>query len=212
MTKQITAAEKAATFTKVSKSVALPSRINHADRSAANTEALTQTQTAASPPSPAPQSVRERLKCQWEKPSDAAREITSLSLRWAKELGCAPFEVDWERIFALERRAGALVWSARSPSGVMVGYLAVTFTRGMFINKFFARIEAGYLAPEWREGLMGFRYIKSIVPAIDAIGNFDIEWETNDGFEPDAKGRARLAKLLERIGFVQVGTVMARRK
>jgi hypothetical protein len=212
VTKQITAAERAATFTTDSKPVALPSKINHAPRLAASTAASTQTRIEASPPSPAPQSDRERLKVQWEKPSDAAREITSLSLRWAKELGCAPFEVDWERIFALERRAGALVWTARSQGGAMVGYLAVTFTRGMFINKFFARIEAGYLAPEWREGLMGFRYIKSIVPAIDAIGKFDIEWETNDEFEPDANGRARLATLLERMGFVQVGTVMSRRK
>lgn len=153
-------------------------------------------------------SAQETLRCDWERPSAVAREVDQLSKRWAIELGQRPFEPDWERIFALDRANGALVWTARTAHGTLTGYLFVTFNRAMFTNANFARIEAGYLAPEWRSGPVGLRYIKSAVQAIKRLNGFSIEWETNDAFEPDAHGRSRLATLLERLNFEQVGTCM----
>ena len=130
------------------------------------------------------------------------------------EIGEQPFDPDWDRLFAMERASQCAVWTARTTKlydplerGPLVGYMVCTFTRGLFINRQFARIQAGYLAPEWRPGL---RYIKSTLDAIDRLGQFAIEWETNDHFEPDADGRSRLALLLQRLGFEQVGTVMKR--
>ena len=138
--------------------------------------------------------------------------MLALSRRWQAELGEEPFEPDWDRIFAMERAGAAMIWTARSLQGALVGYMFVTFTNGIFFSSTrFARILAGYLAPEWRAGTTGLRYIRSTLDAIDQLGAFRIEWETNDRFEPDDSGRSRLAGLLKRLGFEQVGTVMRRR-
>jgi hypothetical protein len=155
-----------------------------------------------------PQSGRVQLRCDWERPSVCAKEVLSLAERWRAEIGSEPFDPDWGRLFAMERASQCAVWTARTLTGPLVGYMVCTFTRGLFINRQFARIQAGYLAPEWRPGL---RYIKSTLDAIKRLGDFTIEWETNDHFEPDADGRSRLALLLQRLGFEQVGTVMSRK-
>lgn len=151
---------------------------------------------------------RDALRCDWERPAAVAREVDSLSKRWAAELGQPPFESDWQRIFALDRAQAALVWTARSLNGTLAGYLFVTFNRALFTGKNYSRIEAGYLAPEWRSGLVGVRYIRSAIDALKRLNGNPIEWETNDAFEPDANGRSRLARLLERLGFEQIGTCM----
>lgn len=155
---------------------------------------------------PLPRSVPVALKCGWEAPSAAAKEVELLSRRWAIELGQPPFEPDWERIFALERANSAKLWTARTiESGVLVGFMFCTFNRGIFTSKNFARIEVGYLAPEWRG--LGFRFVKSIMREFKT----PVEWETNDLFKPDEHGRSRVARVLERLGFEQIGTCMRRR-
>lgn len=165
-------------------------------------------QLGTKPPQHPPQSARVQLKCGWELPSKVAPEVIVLSRRWAAELGRSPFDPDWDRIFALERAGLAAVWAARSLEGVLVGYLFCTDNRGMFTGERFNRIEAGYLAPEWRNGLLGLRYIKSGVKAMQALGAPVVEWQTNDAFEPDESGKSRLARVLARLGFKQVGTSM----
>lgn len=147
-----------------------------------------------------------QLKCGWERPSDSAREITGLAKRFALEIGHPQYEPDWGRIFEMERAGAALVWGVRAiETNVLVGYLGCTFNKGLFTGSAYTRIEAGYLAPEWR-GPLGWWFIKVFANEVNGA----IEWETNDAFEPDEHGRSRLATLLERLGFAQVGTVMRR--
>lgn len=148
------------------------------------------------------------LEFSWALPSEVAREIDGLARRFATELGRPRYEPDWSRIFELERTGHARIWGARTLNGMLVGYLGVTLNSGLFTQRSYARIEAGYLSPEWRNGPLGIQFIKSGIAAIKALNSQSIEWETNDDFEPDANGRSRLALLLERLGFEQVGTCM----
>ena len=159
------------------------------------------------PASKCPPSGRVTLECGWERPSEVAREITALFKRFAADLGREPYDIDWDRVFALERAGVMALWNARTISDrILVGSLVCVRGTGLFTSKPFTRIEAGYLAPEWRDGSAGFSFIKSLLAKLDG----PVEWETNDRFEPDANGRSRLATLLERLRFVQVGTTMRR--
>lgn len=207
MTKQTTAAERRETFTKGLKLITLPLKTSPDRQLEASIVTLTRTlaEKKLEKEQRTPVQDRVQLKCQWEPPSSVAKEVMSLSERWAAELGHKKFDPDWDRIFWLERMNSINIWTARTPTGALAGYLVVTILKNLFTSERYSRIEAGYLAPEWREGLRGFRYIKSLVTQIKGS---NIEWETNDLFEPDERGRARLAKLLERLGFKQVGTVM----
>lgn len=169
---------------------------------------LTLAQLDPKPP-PHPQRLAPAaLECGWERPSDTAREITTLANRFAAELDQPPYEPDWARIFALERAQSAIIWAGRTARGTLVAYLGVTFNRGLFTGQPYSRIEAGYLLPEWRGGALGSRFIREGVAALRALNSNPIEWETNDAFAPDANGRSRLATLLKRLGFEQVGTCM----
>jgi hypothetical protein len=154
---------------------------------------------------------QDRLSCSWERPSAIAREVTPLTNRWADELGVARFEPDWDRVFALERAGALAVWTARTLDRTLVGYAVCSWTRGFWTNQSFCRIDPFYLTPEWR-GPHGWRYMKSLVAAIARLTpGCELEWETNDAFQPDEHGRSRLAKLLERLSFRQVGTTFQRR-
>ena len=156
--------------------------------------------------------ARVTLRCDWELPSAISREVIVLFERFASELGRAPYDIAWDRVFALERAGVMRLWTARTiDGGVLVGCIVCVWGTGLFTSAPYTRIEAGYLTPEWRGGLLGFRFIKSAVVAIEALNGGKIEWETNDHFEPDAHGRSRLAALLERLGFEQVGTTMRQR-
>lgn len=201
MTRQITAAERKGAFLRASRLEVLPPKISPVlplDQSTqASIPTLADTKSLKQPQL----SGREQLKCQWELASAIAQEVLSLSHRWAAEIDSETFDPDWDRVFALERLNSLRIWTARTPHGALAGFFVVTLLRGLFTTSVFARIEAGYLAPEWREGSRGRRYIESVV---QAIGEHPIEWETNTAFG----GEAALVKLLKRLGFRQVGTSM----
>lgn len=151
-----------------------------------------------------------QLSCAWERPSAIAREVAPLTNRWAAELGVARFEPDWDRVFTLERAGVLAVWTARTLDRTLVGYAVCNWTRGLWIDQQFCRVDPFYLVPEWR-GPLGYRYMKSLLAAIGRLApDATVEWETNDRFQPDEHGRSRLAKLLERLNFRQVGTTFQR--
>lgn len=201
MTRQITAAERKGAFLRASRLEVLPPKISPVLPLDQSTQASIPTLADTKYPKQPQLSGHEQLKCQWELASAIAQEVLSLSHRWAAEIGSAAFDPDWDRIFALERLNSLRVWTARTAKGALAGYLVISLLRGLFTNQKYARIEAGYLATEWREGFRGYRFIKS---AIEAIGDNPIEWETNSAFG----GEASLVKLLKRLGFRQVGTSM----
>lgn len=119
---------------------------------------------------------------------------------------------DWNRYFEYERAGILRIWTARSSEGVLVGFAVCLVVHGLhdadtphcFCDPF-------WLAPEWRDGLLGLRFIRSAIAAVKGLGVRALRWEVNDKFMPDEHGRSRVAGLLERVGFEQIGTVMEMR-
>ena len=142
------------------------------------------------------------------------RELAPLLERQQAEVGTTyqDFDPDWGRYFEYERAGILRIWTARDAQGALVGYfvgldvhgLHAASTRHCYADLF-------WLAPEWRDGLLGLRFLRSVVEACKGLGVQVLRWETNDTFAPDAHGRSRVARLLERLGFVPVGTVMQMR-
>ena len=158
------------------------------------------------PPQP---SGPDRLRCDWERLSAIAHEVAPLARRHYAEMVDHLFDPNWDELFALERMGVLGVWTARTVDRTLVGYTFCFWRNWLWSREVrYCCIDACYLAPEWR-GDLGYRYVKSIVAAVGRIEpGARVRWETNDMFEPDAHGRSRLAKLLERFNFRQVGTVM----
>lgn len=154
---------------------------------------------------------QDRLRCDWERISVIAREVAPLARRQCAEMVAQPFDMDWDRLFDYERAGTFAVWTARLLDRTLVGYAACLWSTGLWSQSTrFCRVEAFYLVPEWR-GPLGYRYMKSLLAAIERLApDATIEWETNDRFQPDEHGRSRLAKLLERLNFRQVGTTFQR--
>lgn len=118
-----------------------------------------------------------------------------------------PFNPDFDAYLAYERAGSCAVWTARTiDSNVLAGYIVWTTTRGLHsVDTIFANANLVYLAPEWREGLTGYKLLKSGIAAVAPRVNI-IKIETNDLYEG-----GRMGVLLKRLGFRRVGSVYDRR-
>ena len=157
-------------------------------------------------PKPDPQpSGRVQLKVGWERLSDIAHEIQYLTRRQQSEVGetLGPYAPDYDTIFAYERAGSLLIWTARTiKSKTLVGYVVWITTRGLHsVETIFASANLVYLAPEWREGLTGYKLIKSAVAAIRPRVNV-VTVSTNDLYED-----GRMGVLLKRLKFRRTGSV-----
>lgn len=155
------------------------------------------------PPRP---SGREPLKVGWEKFSDIVRELRYLSARQQAEMGDKfepGYDPDWEAYFARERMGDLVVWTARTvPTNVLVGYIIWQTWRGLHNRATrFANADVVYLAPEYREGMTGYKFLKTgiafIRPMVDIV-----RVETNDLYE-----QGRMGIPLKRLGFRRIGSV-----
>ena len=157
------------------------------------------------PPPSGQEPLRVRLKCRWEPFSKVADEARSLFTRQQAEIGedYEPLDPDWDFYYAYERAGSCAVWTARTMEGVLAGYVVWITSRGRHaVETIFAEADLLYLAPEWREGLTGYKFLKSAIAAIRKEGPDIIRVETNDLFED-----GRVGVLLKRLGFRRVGTV-----
>ena len=68
----------------------------------------------------------------------------------------------------MDRAGTCAVWTARTlGAGVLAGYMIWIATRGLHSQQtVFADADPIYLAPEWRDGLTGYRFIKSGIAAV----------------------------------------------
>lgn len=157
------------------------------------------------PKSDPPPSDRVRLKVGWERFSDILPEIRHLVARQHEEVGrdYLPFAPDWDRYFALERAGSLSIWTARTlESGVLVGYVVWIFLRGLHsVESIFADADLVYLAPDYRDGMTGYKLVKSAVAAVKPRSNI-VRVETNDLYEG-----GRMGVLLKRLGFQRIGSV-----
>jgi len=153
-------------------------------------------------------SGREQLKCQWELLTFISREVMVLARRQQQEIGDSeqPLDPDWDRLFMEEREKRFAVWTARNANGTLVGYAFVFFTTSLWSRGIvLAMIKLFYLAPEWRSGWLGLKFMRSLFEAIDRLNPVaTIQVETNDWAMP------RVAILLERCNFKRVHTTYQR--
>ncbi len=154
-------------------------------------------------------SARVQLSCQWERFSEIANELLILSRLQQAEVGedYEPYSPDWNQYFAFERGGSCAVWTARVlKGGTLAGYVIWLTVRGLHsIEHIFAKADLVYLLPEWRDGLTGYRFLKSAVNAIEAQHPDFVHVETNDLY----KG-GRMGVLLKRLGFRRIGSVWQR--
>ena len=164
-----------------------------------------------SSPQPSGQGPPEkvRLKVGWERLSDIAPEIRYLVSRQNAEVGehYLPFAPDWDRYFAMERAGSFAIWTARTLEGkALVGYVVWILLRGLHsAETIFADADLVYLAPEWRDGLTGYKLLKSGIAAVKPMANI-IRVETNDLYEG-----GRMSVLLKRLNFERIGSVYVQR-
>jgi len=155
-------------------------------------------------------SDRARLRAKWEPLALIYRELAALLAQ--AEFNTPPgqpFEPDWDRYFEYERAGILKLWIARSPRGAIAGCAAVLIVHGLrSASTLFSFGDLFWLAPEWRGGLLGLRFLRSVEQAVRDLGVRVVRWETDDSFEPDERGRSRVAGLLERLGYEQIGTIM----
>lgn len=154
-------------------------------------------------------SGRAPLRCDWEPFSSLLRELPTLTARQQDEVGRGyePYNPDWDRYLAHERAGSLWVWTARTMSGVLAGYVIWLLTRGLHnVTTKFATADLIYLAPEWRVGNTGYKLLKSAVNAIEAAADPDLtNVEINVLYED-----GRVGLLLERLGFRKIGVVYQR--
>lgn len=169
----------------------------------------TKAPSEASPPSKTPRSGRARLNCRWEPFSAIVDELWPLLKRQDAEVGddALPLEPDWSRWFEYERAGILRIWAARHERQ-LVGYVVCLVTNGLNC----ASVLHGYgvlfwLAPEWRDGLLGLRLLRSVELALKDLGVSVLRFNTNDLFEPDKSGRSRTGAIFTRAGFRAVETV-----
>ena len=152
-----------------------------------------------------PPSGHAQLRVGWERFSSVAHELKFLAARQQAEVGedYQPFSPDWETYFNYDRAGSCAVWTARTISGsALVGYIRWLTTRGLHcVDTVFANADLVYLAPEWREGLTGYKLLKSGIAAIQSRVDL-VRVETNDLYE-----EGRMAVLLKRLGFRRIGSV-----
>ena len=146
-----------------------------------------------------------KLKVGWQRFAEVANELAFLSRRQQAEVGAnyEPYAPDWDTYFAYDRAGSVAVWTARTiERGVLVGYIIWLTTRGLHCaDTIFAAADLVYLAPEYREGLTGYKLLKSGVAAIRPFVDI-IKVETNDLYE-----EGRMGVLLKRLGFRRIGSV-----
>ena len=120
-----------------------------------------------------------------------------------------PFDPDWNRYFEYERAGILKIWTARSPQGALIGAAAMLVIHGLrSASTLFSFGDLFWLAPEWRGGMLGVRFLRSAEQAVALLGVSIVRWETDDTYEPDEHGRSRVAGLLQRLGYEQIGTIM----
>jgi hypothetical protein len=149
--------------------------------------------------------ARERLRVGWERPAAVVHELRPLSARQQAEVGegFEPYNPDWDRYFAFDRAGSCAVWTARTiKSGILVGFVVWILTRGLHCSDtVFANADLVYLAPDYREGLTGYRLLKTAVAAVRSHVDF-CRVETNMMYE-----HGRMGVLLKRLGFRKISEV-----
>ena len=139
------------------------------------------------------------LTFQWERLPPIASELIALAKRNQAETPLGePFDPDFDRYYALDRSGACAAWTARS-GGALVGYVIWIWSRGLHSRcTTFADADPIYLAPEWRDGMTGLKFIRSSIAAVRELVNPTYVRIEEPG---------HLGILMRRLRARQIGTV-----
>lgn len=161
---------------------------------------------------PRPQKVSgpERPEFRWERFHEIAKELPPLFLRHWRELALnqdfIPLAPDWDKYYTLDVTGVLKVLTVRD-KGMLVGYgflligphLHYTTTRWVHGDMF-------WLDPLYRQGWTGVRLFKELIRGAREMEGAILQLVAKHHFED-----GRVEKLLKRLGFTPVETVMSMR-
>lgn len=167
------------------------------------------------PPLPRPSAPEapepDYLSFAWEDLSGIAREILPLFKRHWEELEedkeGAPFEPDWDGLFACQLQRLLHVLTVRS-DGVLVGYAFLFLQPNvMSVGRYRAFTERFWLDPDFRQGWLGVRLLREPEKKARALGATRLAASPTLRF---AKDRGSLSKVFERLGYQPEDLVMVK--
>lgn len=146
----------------------------------------------------------------WQRFHEIAHELPPLFTEHWRELALnqdiIPLAPDWDRYYALDIQGVLRILTVRS-EGRLVGYVFVMVGPHLhYVSTPWGHSDMFWLDPSFRQGWTGVRLFKELVRGVEAMGAKVLMVPVKLHFM-----NGRVIKLLKRLGFEPVETVMARR-
>lgn len=121
-----------------------------------------------------------------------------------------PLDPDWQRFIQLEDAGLFRVWAGRTPSGLLVAYLAFFVQPHLHYKSTLTAVEDLFmLSPPYRSGMNGVRLFTTAFEALRELGVNRIILHTKTHFKADREGGG-LEILFKRLGFVHSDQIWSR--
>ncbi len=135
---------------------------------------------------------------QVEKFKDAEKEMLELSTKHWKEVSpyhdVRPLNIDLEYYYNLENQERLLSFTVRN-DGKLVGYCYFVFVALSHYKQIIIAVnDTLYVMPEYRKGMVGYKFIKFAENHLVSLNIQEIMWRTKIGDK-------NFGKLLERLGY-----------
>ena len=105
----------------------------------------------------------------WEPFAFCVREARPMLAREAAEVQTdkrLPYDPDWDRLFGWAASGSLDVWTVRAEL-TLIGYASVLFMPHLYSRDVsMVNVHTPYLAPEWRQGWLGFEMLEALCEAL----------------------------------------------
>jgi GNAT superfamily N-acetyltransferase len=154
------------------------------------------------PPQRQKQSAEGRLSFRTELLAKILTEVTPLLMRHHQELAYeGAFEPDWHALLSMNVTGRLHVLTARTESGVLVGYVSTRVDPSLFSKNYReACVDLMYLSPAYRSGWDGYRMLQENDRLIASWGVGKVYVAVPLTFQD---GRSR--SMFKRLGYHQTG-------
>ncbi len=159
-----------------------------------------------------PQKLSGRVtpEFQWERFAAVAHELPPLFVEHWREVerhqDTIPLAIDWDRYYAMDIQGFLRILTVRS-DGRLVGYVFVILGPHLhYVTTPWANVDMFWLDPLFRQGWTGVKLFKELTRGVKAAGGKMLLVSAKNDFMD-----GRVIKLLKRLGFTAVETVMERR-
>lgn len=147
----------------------------------------------------------------WERFNAIVHELPPLFNEHWRELALnqdvIPLAPDWDKYYQLDIAGALHILTARVSSGQLVGYaFTLVGPHPHYATTVWAHVDMYWLDPVYRQGWTGVRFIKALVLGAKTLGAVNLTLATKTHFADN-----RVTKLLQRLGFVPIETIHAKR-